>query len=101
MPTPQKSQPMVLRGWRETMMAPTAEKMSSVTRSATTLADFVSPPNWRSATVELAARDNTSPPTSSATDSATSDQASQAAARLFVPPTPRPCSAVRCAMTPL
>jgi hypothetical protein len=51
--------------------------------------------------VELGARDNTSPPTSSATDSATSDQASQAAARPFVPPTPRPCSAVRCAMTSL
>jgi hypothetical protein len=59
---------MVLRGWRETTTAPTTEKMSSVTRSATTLADFVSPSNWRSATVELAARDNTSPPTSSTTE---------------------------------
>jgi hypothetical protein len=79
---------MVLRGWREAMMAPTTEKVSSVTRLATTLLSPDSPPNGRSETVELAARDNANPPTSSAMDSAASDQASKAARRSILP-TPR------------
>src|SRR5215211_541949 len=79
---------MVLRGWREAMMAPTNEKVSSVARSMTALLSSVSPPNWRSGAVELAARDNAIPPTSSTTDSAASDQASQAARRSILP-TPR------------
>ena len=92
---------MALRGWREAMMAPTTEKGSSVTRLAITLPSSVSPPNGRSGTVELAARDNANPPRSSARDSATSDQASQAAARVLVPPTPLPCSFVPSVTTPL
>src|SRR5829696_9213249 len=79
---------MVLRGWREAIIAPTTEKVSSVTRLANTLASFVSPRNERSGTVELAARDNAIPPTSSATESTTSDQPSQAARRSILP-TPR------------
>jgi hypothetical protein len=31
-PTPQKIQPMALRGWREAMMAPTTEKVKTVAR---------------------------------------------------------------------
>src|SRR5919107_917719 len=34
-PTPQKSQPMALRGWREAMMAPTTEKVSTEVRRMT------------------------------------------------------------------
>jgi hypothetical protein len=69
-------------------MAPTTEKVSSVITLATTLASFVSPPNGRSGAVELAARENAIPPTSSARDSAASDQANQAARRSILP-TPR------------
>src|ERR671910_141761 len=34
-PTPQKSQPMALRGWREAMMVPTTEKVKTVARKKT------------------------------------------------------------------
>jgi len=44
---------------------------------------------------------NEIPPTSSTTDTTTSDQASQAAARPLIPPTLRSCPPVRCIMTPL
>jgi hypothetical protein len=92
---------MVLREWREAIMAPTTEKGSSVTRLTTTLLSSVSPPNGRSETVELAARDNANPPTSSATDSAISDHAIHVAARVPIPPIPRFCSLAPSVTTPL
>jgi hypothetical protein len=90
-PTLQKIQPMALRGWREAMMAPTTEKASART-------DSVIEP---SGTVDRVIRANEIPPTSSTTDTTTSDQASQAAARPLIPPTLRSCPPVRCVMTPL
>jgi hypothetical protein len=90
MPTLQKSQPMVLRGWREAMLAPTTEKVSSRTRSETTLLSSVSPPEGRSGTADPVTRSKATPPKSSATDNVASDQESQTAARLPVLPTPWP-----------
>ena len=82
-PTPQKSQPMALRGWREAMMAPTTEKASARTDSVT------KPSYRRSGTLDRVIRANEIPPTSSTTDTTTSDQASQVVARVLTPPTPR------------
>src|SRR4028118_1754709 len=61
------------------MIAPTTEKESTVSRSTATLLSPVSPPNERSETVELVARDNAIPPRSRA----------KARARRAHPPTER------------
>src|SRR5829696_5662506 len=86
---------MALRGWREAMMAPTTEKASARTDSVT------KPSYGRSGTVDRVISANESPPTSSTTDSVTSDQASQEAARVLIPPTPRSCSLAPSSTTPL
>src|SRR5918998_1876709 len=83
----QKSHPMALRGWREAMMAPTIENVSSGARV-------------KMASTAPSERDNESPPPSSAAESATSDHASQGATRALIPPLPRPRFLVPCVTTP-
>src|SRR5829696_8507906 len=86
-PTPQKIQPMALRGWREAMMAPTTEKVKTVARKKTA---STGPWYERCGALDRVIRANASPTTSSTTDSTISDQASQGAARVLIPPLPRP-----------
>ena len=64
-------------------MAPTTEKVERQERTAST-----GPSYGRCGTLDRVIRANEIPPTSSTTDSTTSDQASQAAARVLIPPTP-------------
>ncbi len=80
----QKSQPIVLRGWREAIMAPTTEKVRIVTRLLTTLPGSASPPYGSSATVDLMIRANEIPPLNIATDSPTSDHANHVTSRRLI-----------------
>src|SRR5215218_2313975 len=92
---------MVLRGWRDATMAPTTEKVSNVAKLRTTLPSSASPPYGNSTAVDLVVRAKVIPPRRSATESATSDQASQEAARVLIPPTPCSCSLAPSVTTPL
>src|SRR5215211_15837 len=87
----QKSQPMVLRGCREATMAPTTEKVSTMAKERTTVSASPTLPYGSPGGVDPIVRASATPPTRSATESTTSGQASQAAERVLVPPTPRPC----------
>src|SRR5829696_8309014 len=100
-PLLQKIQPMALRGWREAMMAPTTENVSSVTRLTITLKGSASLSYVSCAPKGLAIRANEIPPASRATASPTSDHASHEAVRVLIPPTPRSRSFVPCVTTPL
>src|SRR5215218_5247785 len=93
-----KSQPIGLRGWREATMAPTIEKTRTEAKVKTTSTALS---YESSGAVVLIVRANANPPKSSATESATSDQASQEAARRLSPPTPRPGSLLSTDTTPL
>jgi hypothetical protein len=86
-PTPQKIQPIALRGWREAMMAPTTEKVKTVARLKTA---STGPKYGRCGALDRVIRANAIPPTTSTTDSTISDQASQGAARVLIPLLPRP-----------
>jgi hypothetical protein len=88
-PTPQKIQPIALRGWREAMMAPTTEKVRTVARVNTALPGSASLSCGRCGRTDIVMRANEIPPASSTTDSVTSDQASQVAVRWRIPPLPR------------
>src|SRR5215211_7068484 len=85
----QKIQPMVLWGWREATMAPTIEKGSHVAKVKTV---SIAPPYGSSGLVDPIVLASAIPPTMSAMDSATSDHASQEAARVLIPRNPRPRS---------
>jgi hypothetical protein len=86
----QKIQPMALRGWREAMMAPTTEKVRTVARVKTALPGSASLSFGRSGTMDIVMRASEIPPASSTTDSVTSDQLSQGATRVLIPPLLRP-----------
>src|SRR5919107_2107406 len=92
----QKSQPMVLRGCREATMAPTTEKVSTMAKERTTVSASPTLPYGSPGGMDPIVRASATPPTRSATESTTSDQASQAAERVLIPPTPRP----RCSLDP-
>src|SRR5215216_663837 len=81
---------MVLRGWREATIAPTTEKVSTMAEVRTKELAAPTLPYGSSRAVDLTIRANATPPTRSATESAHNDQASQAAARVLILPTPRP-----------
>src|SRR5215212_4333064 len=87
----QKSQPMVLRGCREATMAPTTEKVSTMAKERTTVSASATLPYGSPGGVDPIVRASATPPTRSVTESTTSDQASQAAEWVLVPPTPGPC----------
>jgi hypothetical protein len=100
-PMAQKSQPMVLRGCREATMAPTTEKVRTMAKERTTVSASPTLPYGSPGGVDPIVRASATPPPRSATESTTSDQASQAAERVLVPPTPRPCSFALSVTTPL
>src|SRR5215207_3502659 len=85
---------MVLRGWREATIAPTTEKVSTMAEVRTKELAAPTLPYGSSRAVDRTIRANATPPIRSATESAHSDQASQEAARVLIPPIPRSCSLV-------
>jgi hypothetical protein len=92
---------MVLRGCREATMAPTTEKVSTMAKERTTVSASPTLPYGSPGGVDPLARASAIPPPRSATESTTSDQASQAAERVLVPPTPRPCCSLNPSVTTL
>src|SRR5215203_2941176 len=83
--TPQKIQPMALRGWRTETMAPTTEKGSSVATEIA-LANNVSLSYENPVPTEFAATDNKLPHNRSTTGSVASNHADQVTARRLIWP---------------
>src|SRR5215207_2560781 len=103
-PAVRQIQPMGLWGRLEAIRAPTIGKARKGKKSTKPPRALAVPQSLEGCVAGASDKDRTvsvQPPTNMATETAASDQASQGAARVLIPPTPRLCSLIPSGTTPL